>query len=149
MLRRIEMANTKIVVIQLKEIIYTVIFVALGILLILLLISMFKPDKKDSQDTSSLYKPGKWETAVEFSDAVINLEVVLDKDHINSVNIINLDETVTAMYPLVQPSLEKINLQLSEGIPLDEITLSEDSKFTETLLIDAIATVLEKAKATP
>lgn len=143
------MANTKIVVIQLKEIIYTVIFVALGILLILLLISMFKPDKKDSQDTSSLYKPGKWETAVEFSDAVINLEVVLDKDHINSVNIINLDETVTAMYPLVQPSLEKINLQLSEGIPLDEITLSEDSKFTETLLIDAIATVLEKAKATP
>ena len=143
------MANTKIVVIQLKEIIYTVIFVALGILLILLLISMFKPDKKDSQDTSSLYKPGKWETAVEFSDAVINLEVVLDEDHINSVNIINLDETVTAMYPLVQPSLEKINLQLSEGIPLDEITLSEDSKFTETLLIDAIATVLEKAKATP
>ena len=142
------MANTKIVVIQLKEIIYTVIFVALGILLILLLISMFKPDKKDSQDTSSLYKPGKWETAVEFSDAVINLEVVIDKDHINSVNIINLDETVTAMYPLVQPSLEKINLQLSEGIPLDEITLSEDSKFTETLLIDAIATVLEKAKAT-
>lgn len=149
MLRRIEMANTKIVVIQLKEIIYTVIFVALGILLILLLISMFKPDKKDSQETSALYKPGKWATAVELSDAVINLEVVLDEDHINSVNIINLDETVTAMYPLVQPSLEKINLQLSEGIPLDEITLSEDSKFTETLLIDAIATVLEKAKATP
>ncbi len=143
------MANTKIVVIQLKEIIYTVIFVALGILLILLLISMFKPDKKDSQETSALYKPGKWATAVELSDAVINLEVVLDEDHINSVNIINLDETVTAMYPLVQPSLEKINLQLSEGIPLDEITLSEDSKYTETLLIDAIATVLEKAKATP
>ena len=143
------MANTKIVVIQLKEIIYTVIFVALGILLILLLISMFKPDKKDSQETSALYKPGKWATAVELSDAIINLEVVLDEDHINSVNIINLDETVTAMYPLVQPSLEKINLQLSEGIPLDEITLSEDSKYTETLLIDAIATVLEKAKATP
>lgn len=143
------MANTKIVVIQLKEIIYTVIFVALGILLILLLISMFKPDKKDSQETSALYKPGKWATAVELSDAVINLEVVLDEDHINSVNIINLDETVTAMYPLVQPSLEKINLQLYEGIPLDEITLSEDSKYTETLLIDAIATVLEKAKATP
>ena len=32
------MAKTKIVVIQLKEIIYTVIFAALGILLILLLI---------------------------------------------------------------------------------------------------------------
>ena len=35
------MAKTKIVVIQLKEIIYTVIFAALGILLILLLIFMF------------------------------------------------------------------------------------------------------------
>ena len=53
------------------------------------------------------------------------------------------------MYPLVQPSLEKINLQLSQGIPIDEITLSEDSKFTETLLIEAIETTLSKAKVTP
>ncbi len=143
------MANTKIVVIQLKEIIYTVIFVGLGILLILLLISMFRPDKKEAEPTLNQYKPGKWTTAIELSDAVINLEVVLDKDHINSVKIINLDETITAMYPLVQPSLDKINLQLSQGVSMDEISLSEDSKFTETLLIDAIATVLEKAKDTP
>ena len=39
------MAKTKIVVIQMKELIYTAIFAGLGILLIVLLIIMFLPDK--------------------------------------------------------------------------------------------------------
>ncbi len=38
-------STPKIMVLQLKEVIYTVIFVILGILLVLLLIFMFLPDK--------------------------------------------------------------------------------------------------------
>ncbi|MBH1941559.1 hypothetical protein I5677_11700 [Mobilitalea sibirica] len=143
------MAKTKIVVIQLKEIIYTVIFVALGILLILLLISMFWPDKNESAPTSgNLYTPGKWTSSIELKDAAINLEVVLDKDHINSVQLINMDETVTTMYPLVQPALEEIALQLYNDVPIDQVKLSEDSRYTQTLLVEAIKTVLDKASAT-
>ena len=41
-------ANPKFYVFHLKELIYTVIFLILGILLILLLIYMFKPDDKSS-----------------------------------------------------------------------------------------------------
>ena len=40
-------SKTKIVVLHLKELIYTAIFAVLGILLILLLIFMFLPDKKE------------------------------------------------------------------------------------------------------
>ena len=47
------MAKTKIVVIQLKEIIYTIIFAALGILLILLLIFMFSGKDKEDSDTQT------------------------------------------------------------------------------------------------
>ena len=55
------MAKTKIVVIQMKELIYTAIFAGLGILLIVLLIIMFLPDKSNKEKTGStkqIYTPG-------------------------------------------------------------------------------------------
>lgn len=144
------MAKTKIVVIQLKEIIYTVIFAALGILLILLLIFMFSgKDKEDVATDTKLYKAGIWTSSIPLSDTIINLEVVLDEDHIKSVRMVNIDETITTMYPLVAPALEEISDQLSNGVPIDQLELKDDSRYTQTLLIDAIKTVLEKAKATP
>lgn len=144
------MAKTKIVVIQLKEIIYTVIFAALGILLILLLIFMFngKGDKEASKETS-LYKAGVWNASIALNDTAINLEVVLDENHINSVRIVNIDDTITTMYPLVEPSLEAIAEQLYADVPIDQIELSEDSRYTQTLLIEAIKLALDKAKVSP
>ena len=41
-------AKTKIVVLHMKELIYTGIFILLGIVLILLLISMFTPEKSNT-----------------------------------------------------------------------------------------------------
>jgi len=128
-----------------------VIFAALGILLILLLIFMFWPDKEeDSASTSTnLYRPGKWTSSIPLNDTVINLEVVLDENHINQVRIVNIDEAITTMFPLVEPSLELIASQLYEDVPIDQLELQEDSKYTQTLLIEAIKLALEKAKPTP
>ncbi len=144
------MAKTKIVVIQLKEIIYTVIFAALGILLILLLIFMFKPDKDDEAASAitDLYTAGVWNSSIAINDMAINLEVVVDKNHINSVTIKNIDESVTTMFPLVSPSLEAIALQLYNDVPIDQVELMEDRKYTQQLLIEAIKVALEKAQAT-
>jgi hypothetical protein len=144
------MAKTKIVVIQLKEIIYTVIFAALGILLILLLIFMFKPDKKDETASADadLYTAGVWNSSIALNDMAINLEVVVDKDHINSVKIKNIDEAITTMFPLVEPSLEAIAVQLYNDVPIDQVEVMEDSKYTQQLLIEAIKVALDKAKVT-
>lgn len=144
------MAKTKIVVIQLKEIIYTVIFAALGILLILLLIFMFSgKDKEDVASDTKLYKAGVWTSSIPLSDTVINLEVVLDENHINSVRIVNIDETITTMYPLVPSALDKISEQLVNDVPIDQLKLEDDSRYTQTLLIEAIKVALDKAKVTP
>ncbi len=141
------MSKTKIVVIHLKEIIYTAIFAGLGILLIILLIVMFLNKKEDTDSTASgnQYRPGVWTSTLELNDTVLNLEVVLDSDHINSVRIVNIDEAITTMFPLVEPSLENINKQLNEGTDINSITLSDESRFTETLLLDAIKNTLAKA----
>ncbi|MGF7143568.1 hypothetical protein HNQ56_001995 [Anaerotaenia torta] len=142
------MAKTKIVVIQLKEIIYTVIFAALGILLILLLIFMFKPDKdkEASSAETGLYTAGVYTSSIALNDTTLNLEVVVDKDHINFVGIKNIDEAITTMYPLVEPSLDAIATQLYNDIPIDRVEIMEDKKFTQQLLIDAIKLALEKAE---
>ncbi len=142
------MAKTKIVVIQLKEIIYTVIFAALGILLILLLIFMFKPDKdKEASSTETgLYTAGVYTSSIALNDTTLNLEVVVDKDHINFVGIKNIDEAIATMYPLVEPSLDAIATQLYNDIPIDRVEIMEDKKFTQQLLIDAIKLALEKAE---
>ena len=142
------MAKTKIVVIQLKEIIYTVIFAALGILLILLLIFMFR-DKGDevASTEADLYTAGTYSSSITLNDMSFNLVVVVDKNHINSVRIENIDESVTTMYPLVEPSLETIALQLYNDVPIDQVEVSEDSKYTQQLLIEAIKVALDKAQA--
>ena len=46
-------SKTKIVVLHMKELIYTGIFVLLGILFIVLLVMMFVPDKKQTQETTT------------------------------------------------------------------------------------------------
>lgn len=143
------MSKTKIVVIHLKEIIYTALFAGLGILLIILLVIMFMNKKEDTTATMSgtQYTPGVYNSTLVLNDTALNLEVVLDKDHINSVRIVNIDDSITTMYPLVEPSLNDISEQLVDGVDINSIEISEDSKYTQILLLDAIKAAL--AKATP
>jgi hypothetical protein len=150
MIRRIDMAKTKIVVIQLKEIIYTVIFAALGILLILLLIFMFKggKDEEEASTGTNLYTAGTYSSTFTLNDMALNMVVVVDKDHINNVSIENIDEAITTMYPLIEPSLEAIALQLYNDVSINDIEFMEDSKYTQLLLVEAIQTTLDKAKVT-
>jgi uncharacterized protein with FMN-binding domain len=144
------MAKTKIVVIQLKEIIYTVIFAALGILLILLLIFMFKggKDDKTAANDTDQYKAGVYTSSINLNDTSFNLEVVVDNNHINSVQLQNTDDSIATMFPLIEPSLEAITLQLNKDVPIEQIQTQDDMQYTQQLLIEAIETALDKAKVT-
>ncbi len=143
------MAKTKIVVFQMKELIYTAIFAGLGILLIVLLVFMFAPSgsrKETSSDASDgIYTPGVYTSQVALGDNTLNLEVTVDTDQIKSVNIVNLEESVATMYPLVETSIESIEEELIAGTSPEDITLSEKSKYTESLLIEGVRIALDKA----
>ena len=111
-------AKTKIVVLHMKELIYTAIFAALGILFIVLLVMMFLPDKEDSpapkeeepvtSDAVSLYIPGIYTTELVLGNQTIDVEVIVDKDSITSIRMVNLNDAVTTMYPLLEPAFESI-----------------------------------------
>ncbi|MBQ4067766.1 MAG: hypothetical protein IJC76_00800 [Lachnospiraceae bacterium] len=138
-------ANPKFYVFHLKELIYTAIFLILGILLILLLIYMFKPDDKSSADSKSTYNPGVYTTSLELNGSSFEVEVVVDSENINSVSMKNTDDSVSAMYPLMSMSIEDISKQIVDTQSLDSITYSESNKYTYSILLDTITKTLEKA----
>lgn len=149
-------SKTKIVVLKLREIIYTVLFAVLAIILVLLLVRMFAAPKETpstaetSQEASSSedtrYIAGIYTTPVTLGSTSADVEVIVDENHINSIRLVNLSETATAMYPLVSPALEDIARQICKKQSLEQITCPEDNKYTSQLLLNAIAQALESAK---
>lgn len=140
-------STPKIMVFQLKEVIYTIIFVILGILLVLLLIFMFLPDKKGDQESeeSGTYNSGTYTASLILNSMPMEVSVCVDENYIKSVELVNLDESVSAMYPLLQPSLDDIESFLVANQSLENIYFDTDNEYTGTVLADAIETALGKA----
>ena len=69
----------------------------------------------------------------------------MDSTRINSIRFSNLDETVTTMFPLIQPAIEDIAEQVYETQSLDDISLSEDAPYTSQIILDAIKEAAGKA----
>ena len=141
-------SKTKIIVLHMKEIIYTAIFAALGILLIILLVVMFRPGgKKQPADahTEKQYTPGIYTSALTLNNTNLEVEVSVDESRINSIRFSNLDESVTTMFPLIQPAIEDIAEQIYDTQSLENITLSGQSPYTSQVILDAIAETVEKA----
>lgn len=145
------MAKTRIIVLKLKKLLRIAIPVALVLVLsVFLLILFISPAKNDTNEeqitpTVATYRAGVYNSVIELNDSHLNLEVIVDTDHINSVRLVNLDEATAAMYPLMEPAAADISAQLAAGTSLDEITLSEISKYTQTLLLEGVRNTLKKA----
>ena len=146
------MAKTRIIVLKLKKLLGIGIPAVLGVVLLILLFVWFvSPKNKDTDNGESVtptvatYRAGVYNSVIALGDSFLNLEVVVDADHINSVRLVNLDDATAAMYPLMEPAAADISAQLASGTALDEITLSESSKYTQTLLLEGIQRTLEKA----
>lgn len=144
-------SKTKIFVFHMKELIYTGIFIVLGILFIILLTIMFLPDKqeKDAEpvEKESVYVPGVYSTPLVLKNHTVDVEVIVDAHSIQSITLKNLSDAVTTMYPLIQSSFEDITAQIIEKQSLTDITYSEDTKYTCLVLLDAIQASLNKASA--
>ncbi|MCD8380158.1 MAG: hypothetical protein LUC95_07585 [Lachnospiraceae bacterium] len=159
--------RTKIVVLHMKEVIYTGIFIFLGIVLIVLLAIMFKPgremdagesasrtEQSDGTDGSNseaaletaAYLPGIYSVSLDLSGSTMEMQVIIENDGISNVSFTYLDDTIQTMYPLFEPVLEDIASQLQEGVALEDVTYEESQKYTATVLLNALNEVLESAK---
>ena len=198
-------ANTKIVVLRRKELLYTGIFAALGVLFVILLLMLLLPGKDadtssgtpDSPDstaetampdnvadlgrssqfsaaedastgavadagavldsasgpagTDNTYIPGIYTTELILGSETVNVEVIVNDHSITSASLADPSETLTTMYPLLEPAMESLNDQLCEMQDPSQVTYSAETRYTSLVLLEAVKASLEKAKpkATP
>ena len=200
-------ANTKIVVLRRKELLYTGIFAALGVLFVILLLMLLLPGKdadtssgapdspdstaetampdnvadlgrssqfSDAEDASTgavldnasgavldstsgtvsagnTYIPGIYTTELILGSETANVEVIVSDHAITSVSLADPSETLTTMYPLLEPTMESLNDQLCEMQDPSQVTYSAETRYTSLVLLEAVKASLEKAKpkATP
>lgn len=185
-------ANTKIVVLRRKELLYTGIFAALGVLFVILLLMLLLPGKdtdtssgtpdspdstaetampdnvadlgRSSQfsaaedvstgavaDAGNTYIPGIYTTELILGSETVNVEVIVNDHAITSVSLADPSETLTTMYPLIEPAMESLNDQLCEMQDPSQVTYSAETRYTSLVLLEAVKASLEKAKpkATP
>ena len=87
-------SKTKIVVLRMKEIIYTAIFAGLAILLITLCFIMFRHGDENTSETDAAkaqqtaYVPGVYSTSLTLGNEQVNVEVTVDKDQIRAVTLV-------------------------------------------------------------
>lgn len=141
--------NTKIIVLKAREFIYTIIFAALVILLILVIVWMFSSKNETKETIASVYQPGIYTASVDLGSSPLNVEVTVDAEKITHVALVNTDETITTMYPLINSTLDEINAQLTTIDRPEDLTFSGDNQYTTTIIKQAIIAATDKARVNP
>lgn len=107
---------------------------------------MFLPkDEQEEKNATTSYIPGVYTSCMTLEDNDFTLQLTVDQDNINGIDLINEDEAVSAVYPLIPSCLDNIEAQLITGTDIDELSYSEESKYTQLLLTDAIKDLISKA----
>ena len=161
-------AKTKIVVLKMKELIYTVVFVGLAILLIAIGWAMFRggddisdantdrstqtinhtlADTDTSTNVNVQYLPGVYTSSLPLSGQSLDVEVIVDSKEIQDVRLVNLEEAVAAMYPLMEPTMDSLRTQILANQSTYGITYEDSSKYTAYVLLQAVQAALDKAAA--
>ena len=143
-------SKTKIVVLRMKEIIYTAIFIGLAFFLILLFFFMFRSRKEAPAPTAesasqAVYVPGLYSASLSLGRQNVNVEVAVSPDRISAVTLVTLSDSVAAMYPLMQPSMDALSAQILESQSLEGLEYPAGSQYTSMALMNAIKTAVAKA----
>ena len=86
-------AKTRIVVLHMKEVIYTAIFVGLGIVLVILLLFMFLPKKqKGDAEPTMQYTAGVYTSSVMMGSQSADVQVIVDENRIQSISLVSLPD---------------------------------------------------------
>lgn len=142
------MAKSRLMLLSLKDIIYTLIFIVIAIIFAILLFCIILPSTKGSskpEAEESVYTPGKYTSCFSINNNNMSIELTVDKNCVNSVEILDMDDTVMASYPLIPSCAKNIEKQLQEGIDINELKSEPGSEYTQLMLTHVIKGILEKA----
>lgn len=130
---------SKIFVVKLKDIIKTVVFALLGIIIIIGVIAFFSGDKKGT------YNEGTYYSRIILQGNPLELAVSVDKNEILSISLDRLNESQEVFYPTFSSCIDEISAQVIEMQSTD-IELDKSYEVTGGILLNAIDAALEQAR---
>ena len=136
------MGSTKIIVVQLKQLIKTALFAVLGLIILGLLIYLFIP--KDKTATSTLYTPGTYSSTIQLHNGQAQVQVTVNKAKITKIELVDLADTQEVFYPLMKPVMSVIAKSIIDAQSADVPVLAS-SPVTSGIIIDAVKTALTEA----
>lgn len=152
-------SKTKIVVLHMKELVFTLIAAALGILLICFLLFLVSsdadtdagtpetaPPSTESVSSTNAYVPGLYTTELVLNDRSVNIEVTLSENEITAIELTGLDEDIASMYPLLEPTFASIKDQVLLTQSPEDISYEPTSKYTSLVILESIKNSIEKAQ---
>ena len=164
-------SKTKIVVLRSKELVYALVLLVVSILIIMVAVSLFMPSESDdstdsvptqnadentSEESSDsddgttgmldTYVPGIYASTLMLGSANVELQIAVDRNHINSITLSNIDESVATLYPLVSPTLSELSNTILAEQSIDNISFTEENRYTSMLLMQTITATLDKAR---
>lgn len=158
-------SQTRIVILKMRNVVYTGIFIFLILVLGVLLFLMFGRKTDDTGDASSpvssalsnsaslteasnqLYYPGCYNSVMKLGEYSVNVSVTVSADHIESIQLLDVSDEIADAYPLLKPAMEDLNEKILATQSTEYLTYDEAMQYTQTALIDTINLALKKAAA--
>ncbi len=101
------MNGTKFVVIKFRELVKTIVFAILGVIIIVGLIYFFLP----KEEKTAVYHPGTYYAQFTLNGEMAEVEIVVDKNKIKSVSLTDTPETIS-VFLLLKQQQKKLQAKL-------------------------------------
>ena len=163
-------SQTRIVILKMRTVVYTGIFLFLILVLGILLFLMFGKKTEGAGDSASSaspassvinqsaglsetsipqYSPGCYNSVMKLGDCAVNVSVTVSADRIESIRLQDVSEEIASAYPLLEPAMEALNEQIITTQSTEYLTYDDAMQYTQTALTDTINLALKKAAGKP
>ena len=95
---------------------------------------------------TNTYVPGIYSRNLLLGKGNVELQITVDKDRISSINLTNVDESITTLYPLLVPTLNELSEIIISQQSIENISYSDESPYTSMLLMQIISETLSLAQ---
>ena len=157
------MSQTKIVVIPFKKLLIGAAIAAVVIAFVIFAVIRLGSKGSDNSKSSTVnasassnietpldnadapkFCPGVYTASILLDGNPVDIQVTVDSSNINSIELVNLSESITTMYPKLTTSFDEVASKVMEA-GTTNITYDSANRYTYSVFIEAISAALKKA----
>ena len=141
------MIRSRFLVLQMKDIIRTGIFILIGIILLIALIWAIMPRGTTSGESAftGSFVPGTYTAYIVIHNRPIGVSVTVDEEKIVDITLSDMAASQEVFYPLIRPTMAALSQKVLYAQSTD-VEAPMDTAVTSRILLDAINAALTQAQ---